>query len=576
MVGDHGQLQGGLLMGEMNRRDASPHSVDHMDALDLMLRHSALRPDSLAIKDELGSCSYAELSSRVRVVAEGLASVGVEPGDRVALWLPNSAALLITALGCLWLGAPFVPLSPDDPLPRLARAVADCDPAVIVWSDDGKRRIASDAFGGRRMVDAVPLLESGEGRVPPQQRDPERDAYIIYTSGTSGMPKGVRTPEAAFRMAITTAADLLELDATSRALCFSPFHFDGSYGTVFPTLVAGGAIVIPARDQMLYVKPFFTALLEEGITHTGFTPSYLRLLLSSPSATSMPRTSLRTVGLGGEVCDARDVASLWDLHPTVRVFNRYGPTETTIQVTTYEVSRKDVASGVVPIGWPHAGVRFFIIAGDGSEVLAPDEVGELYIGGDQLMRGYWGDKELTSEVLRNDVVKGTTVYRTGDLAYRDRQGRYVYMGRTDSVVKRNGVRVSLQEIDRVLREVDGVSGAVCLPVDESGRLAIAAFVEAGPDITVPQLLEAMQQQLPLGMVPDEVHVWPTFPVNSSGKLDRHRLVAEAGRIIWSERDGDPRGLLSKLQHGLQGIRRHTTASPFSHHRPGRLLLAESW
>ena len=106
----------------------------------------------------------------------------------------------------------------------------------------------------------------------------------------------------------------------------------------------------------------------------------------------MSRTSLRTVGLGGEVCDATDVASLWELHPTVRVFNRYGPTETTIQVTTYEVSREDVASGIVPIGWPHAGVRFFIIAGDGSEVLAPGEVGELYIAGDQLMHGYWGTK----------------------------------------------------------------------------------------------------------------------------------------------------------------------------------------
>ena len=120
--------------------------------------------------------------------------------------------------------------------------------------------------------------------------------------------------------------------------------------------------MIPPREQLLYVKPFYTALLEEGITHTGFTPSYLRLLLSWPSAASLSRTSLRTVGLGGEVCDAMDVARLWELHPTVRVFNRYGPTETTIQVTTYEVTRKDVASGIVPIGWPHPGVSFSIVA----------------------------------------------------------------------------------------------------------------------------------------------------------------------------------------------------------------------
>lgn len=288
----------------------------------------------------------------------------------------------------------------------------------------------------------------------------------------------------------------------------------------------------------MFVKPFYTALLEEGITHTGFTPSYLRLLLSWPSAPSLSRTSLETIGLGGEECVAMDVARLWELHPNVRIFNRYGPTETAIQVTTYEITHEDVRSGSVPIGSPHPGVSFHIVAQDGSLVLAPEEVGELYIGGKQLMRGYWGDTELTLRVLRDDVVPGTTVYRTGDLVYRDHHDHYVYMGRTDSVVKRNGIRVSLQEIARVLRGVEDVSGALCLAVDENGRLAIAAFVEAGPEVTVPQLLEVMHHELPSGMVPDEVHLWASFPMNSSGKVDRHRLVAEAKLVIWGKADGE--------------------------------------
>ena len=523
-------------MVDANQRVASSDSGSDMDALDLIFRHVARRPDALAVKDEGASYTYLELFSRVKRAAAGLASLGVEPGDRVALWLPNSAAFIVIALGCLWLGAPFVPLAPDDPLARLESAVADCDPAVIVCTDRGGKRVTQDAFGARRVVDSQLLFEAGGDGEPPRRRDMERDAYLIYTSGTSGLPKGVRTPEAAFRAAITTAADLLELSAATRSLCFSPFHFDGSYGTVFPTLIAGGAIVIPPREQLLYIKPFFTALLEEGITHTGFTPSYLRLVLSWPSAEVLSRTSLRTLGLGGEECDARDVARLWELHPDVRVFNRYGPTETTIQVTTYEVTRRDVASGVVPIGWPHAGVSFSIVAKDGSVVLVPDEVGELCVAGDQLMRGYWGDDELTSQVLRNDLVSGSTVYRTGDLVYRDNQGRYVYVGRADNVVKRNGVRVSLQEISRVLRAVEGVTGAVCLPVDDAGQLAIAAFVEADSDVTVPQLLDAMRHDIPSEMVPDEVHLWPTFPMNSSGKVDRHRLADAAGRTIWVHAD----------------------------------------
>lgn len=217
---------------------------DELDALDLILQHAVSRPSALAMKDQAGSCSYAELLEQVRTTAAGLASFGVEPGDRVALWLPNSTTFVITALGCLWLGAPFVPLSPDDPPARVARAVVDCDPTVIVLPSDRRNGLDPTVFGGRRLTDPSSLLES-RGPVPPQHRDQDRDAYLIYTSGTSGSPKGVRIPENAFRMAITSAADLLGFDAMTRALCFSPFHFDGSYGTVFPALVAGGALVIP-------------------------------------------------------------------------------------------------------------------------------------------------------------------------------------------------------------------------------------------------------------------------------------------------------------------------------------------
>jgi D-alanine--poly(phosphoribitol) ligase subunit 1 len=503
-----------------------------VDALDLMLRHAVDRPDAVALKDGRGPLSYADLLEQVKSSAAGLAQLGVRSGDRVALWLPNSAAFLVTALGCLWLGAAFVPLSMDDPPSRLARAVADCDPTAIVVPGGRQRLDPPAVFGGRRLVDTLSLLESGE-RAPRQERDPERDAYLIYTSGTTGSPKGVRIPERAFRMAISNAANLLGLDATTRTLCVPPFHFDGAYGSAFPTLVAGGSLVVPRRERLLFVKPFFTALLEEGITHTGFTPTYLRLVLSTPWSRSLIRCNLRTLGLGGEECVAADVARLWKLHPTLRVFNRYGPTETTIQVTTYEIDRKDVASGTVPIGPPHPGVSFHIVAEDGQLVRGHDETGELWIGGNQLMRGYWGDKELTSRMLRDDVVPGTTVYRSGDLVYRDVRGRFVCVGRTDSLVKRNGVRVSLSEIARVLRGANGVSDAVCLPVDKGGRLAIAAFVETRSDVTVSQILKVAHRELPTGMVPDEVHLRTSFPCNSSGKVDGHRLVANAQLAMWS-------------------------------------------
>jgi acyl-coenzyme A synthetase/AMP-(fatty) acid ligase len=161
-------------------------------------------------------------------------------------------------------------------------------------------------------------------------------------------------------------------------------------------------------------------------------------------------------------------------------------------------------------------------------------VGELHIGGQQLMRGYWGDPALSDAVLTREVVPGEVVYKTGDLVYRDGRGLYVYAGRSDDVVKRNGVRISLGEVAGVLRGVDGVTGAVCLPIDLGGRLGIAAFVEAPPAMTAVKLLDAASSDIPATMRPDEVFVVTALPMTPSGKVDRQRLLDEAGRSGWRE------------------------------------------
>ena len=167
---------------------------------------------------------------------------------------------------------------------------------------------------------------------------PERVAYAIYTSGTTGTPKGVLIGNAAFSAAVTAAVDALGLDQATRTLCVSPFHFDGSFGTLFPTLFAGGSVVIRPREALLFPRTFFNAVANEDITYTGFSPSYLRLLLASPQMGKLAGTTLEVVALGGEACSAADVEALWAAAPGLRVFNRYGPTETTIAVTHVELT----------------------------------------------------------------------------------------------------------------------------------------------------------------------------------------------------------------------------------------------
>ena len=293
---------------------------------------------------------------------------------------------------------------------------------------------------------------------------------MIYTSGTTGVPKGVRARQDAICWETCRTAEVLGLDRPT-GLGRVGVQFRRSYGLVFPVLAAGGALIVPRREDILYPKRFYQFVVDEEITFTSFSPSYLRLVMRARQSVRLAGSRLRALYPGRQECVAADVRKLWSVLPEVRVFNRYGPTETTVAVTTYEVTPDDVASGHIPIGTPHRGTDFFLVDEDSRLVPGPSAPGELYIGGKQLIRGYWGDEKLSERVLRVDVVPGQTLYKTGDLVYRDPAGRYMYMGRLDDVVKRNGVRISLAEVARAFHDVPGVTAVACALVDLSGAPA---------------------------------------------------------------------------------------------------------
>ena len=276
-----------------------------------LLRHAIDRPDAVAAKDDVESLTYAQLYERVTSIAAGLSSFGVDPDDRVAMRLPNSVQFLSVALACLWLGAPFVPISVDDPTRRVQQILTDSAPSLVV-ALEGDETVP--AGSGWAPVSPDRILRRG-GRVPKRAQDPDRDAYLIYTSGTTGSPKGVRIPAQAFGWSISATAQRLGLDPSTRSLCVSPFHFDGSYANLFPSLVAGGRVVIPRREQLLMVRRFFSSVWQDGITHTSFSPSYLRLVLSSSKLRDLAGSELRTMGLGGEEILAEDLEALWEAMP---------------------------------------------------------------------------------------------------------------------------------------------------------------------------------------------------------------------------------------------------------------------
>lgn len=499
------------------------------DVLSTIFGHAATSPDHPAVKDLERQLTYAELVHEVDHLASGLIVHGVKEGDRVALHLPNSVDFVVTALACLRVGAIFVPLAVTDPVARVEAILADSAVALVVTGDDdvtaGSPTLRTSGAPWIRLEN---LATTETVQLPPAKGAFERVAYAIYTSGTTGSPKGVLISNSAFGAAVRSTAKALDLDDQTRTLCVSPFYFDGSFGTLFPTLVVGGAVVLRPREALLFPRTFFKAVDGEGITYTGFSPSYLKLLLASPLIEKLKDSTLDVVALGGEAGSLADIWALWEAAPSLRVFNRYGPTETTIAVTHIELTPALVADGTIPIGSPHPEVTFHVFDQDGGLVTTDGVIGELYIGGAQLMTGYWGAPALTDAVMRSDLVPGQTVYRTGDLVYRNERGHYIYVDRADRVVKRSGVRISLLELGDAVQSLPGVTGAACVVFDHQGEVGIAAFVVTDTPVAAHDLRNGARDQLPDTMLPDRFDVVGELPLTAAGKLDERRLLADAG------------------------------------------------
>jgi D-alanine--poly(phosphoribitol) ligase subunit 1 len=500
------------------------------DVLQRIVDQAETGPDLPAVKDLENELSYADLCDAAARIGSGLTSHGVVEGDRVALLLPNSVDFVVAALASLWVGAIFVPLSVADPLARVTSIVADCKPTLIVRAaevGDDDHLPTSGLLGGSPVVSIAELRKDGQDLPAPLPESP-RVAYAIYTSGTTGAPKGVLIGAPAFGAAVEATSQALGLTRSTRTLCVSPFHFDGSFGTLFPTLFSGGAVVIRPREALLFPRTFFNAVAKEGITYTGFSPSYLRILLASPQMSKLADTPLDVIALGGEASSIADIRAVWAAAPQIRVFNRYGPTETTIAVTHVMLTPETTADGTVSMGYPHPGVTFYLVNEAGKVVEGSDQVGELYIGGAQLMAGYWGAAALTQEVLRSDVVDGEVVYRTGDLVYRDKNGSYVYVDRADRVIKRSGVRISLVEVGEAMRKLAGVSAAAAVTYDDEGDLGIVAFVVTDGSLSAVELRQAARERLPETMLPNRVELVEDLPMTKSSKLDERLLLSQAG------------------------------------------------
>ena len=505
-----------------------------------------LVPDAVAIVAQDRTLTYRQLDDAARHWAGRLAARGVGPEDLVAIAIPRGPELVIGILAILYAGAAYLPLDPDYPAERLEFMLTDAAPAAVLSTVDVAAGLPSGPPALLIDVDADgPLAE-------PRPAGPEHPAYVIYTSGSTGRPKGVVVPHGAVanQLRWRHAHPGFRLTAEDRVLVKTPSSFDVSVLEVFWPLVAGAAMVI-ARPGGHRDSAYLAELIgRELVTTVDIVPTMLAALLDEPALAGC--ASLRRVVAGGEELrrPLRDRFSA--TLPGVALYNAYGPTETTIDVT-WHLCRDDEPT--VPIGALIDNARAYVLD-DTLQLVPPGQPGELYLAGAPLARGYLRRPGLTAArfVANPFGPSGSRFYRTGDLARWRADGVLDYLGRTDHQVKLRGVRIELGEVEAVLTEHPAVGHAVALVrADQSGAPSLVAYVTASGSDTVPveALRETLAARLPAAFVPSVIVVLDELPLTPSGKLDRAALsvpetTSHLGRAPRTPREEILCGLFAEL------------------------------
>jgi len=499
---------------------------------ELVAEQAALTPTAVAVAYEDERLSYRELDARANQLAQYLRARGVGPETIVGLCLPRSLDLVVGLLGILKAGAAYLPIDPGYPGERIAFMLDDASTPVLVTSAAIAHPLGEhlpDRVAVLRMDVDGAVLDRQPTVAPETGVTPDNLAYFIYTSGSTGKPKGVMNIHRALVNRLDWMQDAYRLGADDRVLQKTPYTFDVSvWEFLWPLMV--GARLILARPEG-HKDPFYLIDLirAAAITTVHFVPSMLELFLAVPGVGTCH--SLKRVICSGEaLANALRIRFFETLG--AELHNLYGPTEAAIDVTYWACSAQD-DRGYVPIGRPIANVRTYVLDERLRETPV-DTVGELYLGGVGLARGYLGRTGLTAtRFIADPFGVGERLYRTGDVACWRSDGTLQYLGRADDQVKIHGVRIELGEIESVLREHPQVRECVVLArEDVPGDKVLVAFAVPVRDaaataavVTGRQLRDELRCRLPGYMVPATVVLLESLPLTANGKLDRKQLMA---------------------------------------------------
>jgi len=506
-----------------------------------------IHPDQEAIRYSGERLTYAELEMRSNGMANLLLDLGLRKGERVGIFMYKGLESAIAIYGIMKAGGAYVPLDPFAPVSRIGFVINDCKIRHIITKEAKREQIAQFFMDGTCLEHVIGLSSSEDLAAnvvswEDVKSAPERAialhlteqdlAYILYTSGSTGVPKGIMHTHRSGLSFAEWAAETYGLRQEDRVSNHAPLHFDLSTFDFFGTAIASGTTVIIPEALTKFPASLSKLMEEEHISVWYSVPFALIQLMERGNIHTRDLSAMRWILFAGEVFPTKHLRGLMNLLPGIRFSNLYGPTETNV-CTYYHVDQiPSETEETIPIGKPCANVEDLVVDLDDHPIL-PGEVGELLIRGGVVMKGYWGQPEKTAMgFFKRPSFENfeDLFYRTGDLVQLDANGDYRYLGRKDRQIKTRGYRVELDEVEVALLAHEGVQEAAAYPVpDRQGSNLIEASVIIKPGVALNQsdLVDHLSRRLPAYALPMRIDILGDFPRTSTGKINRRELQAQA-------------------------------------------------
>jgi amino acid adenylation domain-containing protein len=520
-----------MRLGDVGEPLPAVHLSDYLGA-------SATRyPERVAVLDPDGTAlTYRELNERASRIAGFLAEQGVRAGDRVGLALPKSTAALTAVFGIMHAGAAYVPVDWTGPAERVRTILKDCQVRAL-FLDSSRPELADIAetviwLGRHKNTgSAQPIFSWGLAlqhaplAIDPGARQPDDLAYILYTSGSTGIPKGVTLTHRNAMSYVDWCSEVFVPSENDRFSSHAPFHFDLSILDIYVPIKHGASVHLIPDELGKNPKDLARFVASRQLTVWYSTPAILSLLAEFGEPDRHNYSQLRLVLFAGEVFPVKQLRRLTAHWPHPAYYNLYGPTETNVcTFARIPTPIPEERTDPYPIGWPCSHCAALVVDSDGTPVTAGEE-GLLYISGPSVFSGYWNrPRESAAAFLERD---GTRWYNTGDVVKQDGDDGFVYIGRRDRMVKRRGYRVELDEIESCLYRHPAIKAAavVSMPNTESGVRIVSYLATA--ENSRPSIVEMKSfcnDHLPSYMNPDVFVFVDSLPRTSTNKVDYQSLI----------------------------------------------------